>query len=70
MSKIKTHKLRWIIIIAAALLVFGGVVYSLVLLGNDKTVWGTILVFSVWTGVNGNLVYFSSAMAFSAFPKD
>ena len=32
-------------------------------LGNDKTVWGTILVFSVWTGVNGNLVYFSSAMA-------
>ena len=32
-------------------------------LGNDKTVWGTILVFSVWTGVNGNLIYFSSAMA-------
>ena len=25
--------------------------------------WGTILVFSVWTGVNGNLIYFSSAMA-------
>ena len=32
-------------------------------LGNDSTVWGTILVFSVWTGVNGNLIYFSSAMA-------
>ena len=32
-------------------------------LGNEKTMWGTILVFSVWTGVNGNLIYFSSAMA-------
>ncbi len=32
-------------------------------LGNEKTMWGTILVFSIWTGVNGNLIYFSSAMA-------
>lgn len=32
-------------------------------LGNPDTMWGTILVFSVWTGVNGNLIYFSSAMA-------
>lgn len=32
-------------------------------LRNDKTVWPTILVFSVWTGVNGHLIYFSSAMA-------
>ena len=32
-------------------------------LGNENTVWPTILVFSVWTGINGNLIYFSSAMA-------
>lgn len=32
-------------------------------LGNEDTMWGTILVFSVWTGVNGNLIYFSSSMA-------
>lgn len=32
-------------------------------LSNPDTVWPTILVFSVWTGVNGNIVYFSSAMA-------
>ena len=32
-------------------------------LGNKDTMWGTILVFSVWTGVSGNLIYFSSAMA-------
>ncbi len=32
-------------------------------LGSEKTMWRTILVFSVWTGVNGNLIYFSSAMA-------
>lgn len=32
-------------------------------LGNENTMWGTILVFSVWTGVNGNLIYFSSSMA-------
>ena len=32
-------------------------------LGNKDTMWGTILVFSVWTGVNGNLIYFSSSMA-------
>ncbi len=36
-------------------------------LGNDKTMWPTILIFSVWTGVNGNLIYFSSAM--SRLPK-
>lgn len=32
-------------------------------LGNEDTMWGAILVFSVWTGVNGNLIYFSSSMA-------
>lgn len=32
-------------------------------LGNKDTVWGTILVFSVWTGISGNLIYFTSAMA-------
>ena len=32
-------------------------------LGNEETMWGAILVFSVWTGVNGNLIYFSSSMA-------
>lgn len=31
-------------------------------LGNDRTAWKTILVFSVWTGVSGNLIYFNSAM--------
>lgn len=32
-------------------------------LGNDKTMWPFILIFSVWTGVNGNLIYFQSAIA-------
>lgn len=32
-------------------------------LGNEKTVWGTILVFSVWTGISGHLIYFTSAMS-------
>ncbi len=32
-------------------------------LGDAKTAWPTILVFSIWTGVSGNLIYFSSAMA-------
>lgn len=32
-------------------------------LGNEDTMWGAILIFSVWTGVNGNLIYFSSSMA-------
>ena len=32
-------------------------------LGNDKTVWGTILVFSVWTGISGHFIYFTSAMS-------
>ncbi|MCQ2399558.1 MAG: sugar ABC transporter permease [Clostridia bacterium] len=36
-------------------------------LGNEKTMWGTILVFSVWTGVSGYLVYFTSTMA--RFPE-
>ncbi len=30
--------------------------------GDERTVWPVILVFSVWTGVSGNLIYFSSAM--------
>lgn len=32
-------------------------------LGNPDTMWGTILVFSVWTGISGNLIYFTSTMA-------
>ena len=36
-------------------------------LGNDETMWGAILVFSVWTGVSGNLIYFTSSMA--RFPE-
>lgn len=32
-------------------------------LGDDSTMWGAILVFSIWTGVNGNLIYFQSAIA-------
>lgn len=32
-------------------------------LGEATTMWGTILAFSVWTGVNGNLIYFQSAIA-------
>lgn len=32
------------------------------LLGGDS-VWTWIMIFNVWTGISGNLVYFSSAMA-------
>lgn len=32
-------------------------------LASGETAWKAILVFSVWTGVNGNIIYFSSAMA-------
>lgn len=32
-------------------------------LANGDTAWKAVLVFSVWTGVNGNIIYFSSAMA-------
>ena len=31
--------------------------------GTAQTAWWGIIVFSVWTGVNGNIIYFSSAMA-------
>ncbi len=31
-------------------------------LGNNNTAWITILVFSIWTGISTNLIYFSSAM--------
>ena len=31
--------------------------------GRTQTAWWGILIFSVWTGVNGNIIYFSSAMA-------
>lgn len=33
------------------------------LLGDEKTTWPMILVFSVWTGISGNLIYFCSAMS-------
>lgn len=32
-------------------------------LGDEKTAWSTLLVFSVWTGISGNIIYFSSAMS-------
>ncbi len=32
-------------------------------LADESTAWRTILIFSVWTGVNGNIIYFNSAMA-------
>lgn len=31
--------------------------------GSASTAWWGIIIFSVWTGVNGNIIYFSSAMA-------
>ena len=33
------------------------------LLGSESTAWGTILVFSIWTGLSTNLVMFCSAMS-------
>lgn len=33
------------------------------LLTDRSTAWGAIIVFSIWTGVNGNIIYFTSAMA-------
>lgn len=30
---------------------------------DKSTAWWGVLVFSVWTGVNGNIIYFTSAMA-------
>ncbi len=32
-------------------------------LGSEKTAWTSILIFSVWTGISGNLIYFISAMS-------
>lgn len=31
--------------------------------GSSDTAWWGIIIFSVWTGVNANIIYFSSAMA-------
>lgn len=33
------------------------------LLTDEATAWPAIIIFSVWTGVNGNIIYFTSAMA-------
>ena len=33
------------------------------LLTRSDTAWWGVIIFSVWTGVNGNIIYFSSAMA-------
>lgn len=33
------------------------------LLSDKNTAWKAILIFSVWTGVNGNIIYFNSAMS-------
>ena len=30
---------------------------------DRATAWWAIIIFSVWTGVNGNIIYFTSAMA-------
>lgn len=30
---------------------------------TSQTAWWGIIIFSIWTGVNGNIIYFSSAMA-------
>ena len=30
---------------------------------DEKTAWNAILIFSVWAGVNGNIIYFTSSMA-------
>ncbi len=32
-------------------------------LSDANTAWGAVIVFSIWTGVNGNIIYFNSAMA-------
>lgn len=32
-------------------------------LADKRTAWGAILAFSVWTGVNGNIIYFNSSMS-------
>jgi ABC-type sugar transport system permease subunit len=31
-------------------------------MGDEKSAWGMILIFSVWTGISTNLIYFCSAM--------
>lgn len=33
------------------------------LLTNIDTAWWGVIIFSIWTGVNGNIIYFSSSMA-------
>lgn len=33
------------------------------LLTDRKTAWSAVIIFSIWTGVNGNIIYFTSAMA-------
>jgi ABC-type sugar transport system permease subunit len=30
---------------------------------DEKTAWRSLIIFSIWTGVNGNIIYFTSAMA-------
>ena len=37
-------------------------------LSTAETAWWAVIVFSVWTGVNGNIIYFNSAMA--RLPED
>ena len=32
-------------------------------LADSRTAWKAILIFSVWAGVNGNIIYFTSSMA-------
>ena len=41
----------------------GSVIPSAGFLGSEETAWTSILIFSVWTGISGNLIYFISAMA-------
>ena len=40
-----------------------GVIPQAGFLGESETQWWFVLIFSIWTGVNGNLIYFQSAIS-------
>lgn len=40
----------------------GDLVPAAGLMGSDDTAWNMVLIFSVWTGISTNLIYFCSAM--------
>lgn len=41
----------------------GGVIPANGWLGDESTAWPSILLFSVWTGISTNIIYFGSSMA-------